>query len=166
MSRLTQSDIRPQARRQRYISEVFVLEGKLDDPHFAQKAMAVQRSAAIHERWDFFNHEEDDFSRMVSSEKGNFKQLMGRSLIGKKVRRWREKLSDAESNGLGERVRPRAPSGAPRARHVENSTGLRPHFFKPARGGACWCTRGRARSPGPWRYRAFGEAGMGGSSCY
>ena len=44
--------------------------------------------------------------------------------------RWREKLTDEELNGLGERACPRAPSGAPRARHVENSTGLRPHFFQ------------------------------------
>jgi len=29
----------------------------------------------------------------------------------------------------------RWPSGAPRARHVENSTGLRPHFFQPESGG-------------------------------
>ena len=35
-------------------------------------------------------------------------------------------------------------------------------FFKSARGGACWGTRGRVRSPRPWRYRAFGEAGMTG----
>jgi len=45
-------------------------------------------------------------------------------------RRWREKLTDEELNGLGERACPRAPSGAPRARHIENSTGLRPHFFQ------------------------------------
>ena len=32
-------------------------------------------------------------------------------------------------HGLGERARPREPSGAPRARHVEDSTGLQPHFF-------------------------------------
>ena len=35
-------------------------------------------------------------------------------------------------------------------------------FFNSARGGACWGTRGRARSTRPWRYRAFGEAGMTG----
>ena len=28
-------------------------------------------------------------------------------------------------------------------------------FFNSARGGACWCTRGRARSQGPERCRAF-----------
>ena len=44
--------------------------------------------------------------------------------------RWREKLTDEELNGLGERACPRAPSGAPRARHIENSNGLRPHFFQ------------------------------------
>ena len=35
-------------------------------------------------------------------------------------------------------------------------------FFNSACGGACWCTRGRARSPRPWRCCAFGEAGMSG----
>ena len=35
-------------------------------------------------------------------------------------------------------------------------------FFNSARGGACWCTRGRVRSPRPWRCRAFGEVGMTG----
>ena len=50
--------------------------------------------------------------------------------------RWREKLTDEELNGLGERACPRAPSGAPRARHVENSTGLRPHFFSTQPAGA------------------------------
>ena len=35
-------------------------------------------------------------------------------------------------------------------------------IFNSACGGACWCTRGRARSPRPWRCRAFGEAGMSG----
>ena len=48
--------------------------------------------------------------------------------MGKKVWRWREKLADEEIKCLGERACPRASSGAPRARHVENSTGLRPHF--------------------------------------
>ena len=52
-------------------------------------------------------------------------------------------------HGLGERARPRVPSGAPRARLVETTTGLRPHFFNSARGGASLCARGRARSPGP-----------------
>ena len=33
-------------------------------------------------------------------------------------------------HALGERARPREPSGAPRARHVEDSTGLQPHFFQ------------------------------------
>ena len=41
-----------------------------------------------------------------------------------------ESHSDEESKGPGERARPRVPSGAPRARHVENATGLRPHFFQ------------------------------------
>ena len=50
--------------------------------------------------------------------------------------RWREKLTDEELNGLGERACPRAPSGAPRARHIENSTGLRPHFFSTQPAGA------------------------------
>ena len=71
------------------------------------------------------------------------------------LRRWRGKLTDEELNGPGEHARPRAPSGAPRARHIENSTGLRPHFFQ-------LNPRGRARSPRPWRCRAFGEAGMSG----
>ena len=69
--------------------------------------------------------------------------------------RWREKLTDEELNGLGERACPRAPSGAPRARHIENATGLWPHFFQLS-------PRGRARSPRPWRCRAFGDAGMSG----
>ena len=43
---------------------------------------------------------------------------------------WRGKLTDEESKSPGERARPRVPSGAPRARHVENATGLRPHFFQ------------------------------------
>jgi len=43
----------------------------------------------------------------------------------------------------------RPPSGAPRARLVKKTTGLRPYFFNSACGGACWCTRWRARSPGP-----------------
>jgi len=43
---------------------------------------------------------------------------------------WRGKPSDEESKGPGERARPRVPSGAPRARHVESSTGLQPHFFQ------------------------------------
>jgi hypothetical protein len=33
-------------------------------------------------------------------------------------------------HGLGERARPRVLSGAPRARLVEEATGLRPHFFQ------------------------------------
>jgi hypothetical protein len=28
-----------------------------DDPHFARKATAIQRSRAIPDRWDFFNQE-------------------------------------------------------------------------------------------------------------
>ncbi len=38
--------------------------------------------------------------------------------------------SGAVAPGPGERASPRVPSGAPRARHVEDSTGLRPHFFQ------------------------------------
>ena len=34
------------------------------------------------------------------------------------------------AHGPGERARPRVPSGAPRARLVETTTGLRPHFFQ------------------------------------
>ena len=50
--------------------------------------------------------------------------------------RWRGKLTDEELNGPGERACLRAPSGAPRARHIENSTGLRPHFFSTQPAGA------------------------------
>ena len=39
-------------------------------------------------------------------------------------------------HGLRERARPWEPSGAPRARHVENSTGLQPHFFSTQPAGA------------------------------
>jgi hypothetical protein len=39
-------------------------------------------------------------------------------------------------HGLGERARPRAPSGAPRTRLVEEATGLRPHFFSTQPAGA------------------------------
>jgi hypothetical protein len=84
-------------------------------------------------------------------------------------RRWREKLTDEELNGLGERACPRAPSGAlgrRRVRLAPDISKIPPAcgriFFNSARGGACWCTRGRARSPRPWRCRAFGEAGMSG----
>jgi len=66
-----------------------------------------------------------------------------------------ERLEEIENPELrrtfrpGERARPRVPSGAPRARHPEISTGLRPHFFPIAPRGAWLCARGRTRSPGP-----------------
>jgi hypothetical protein len=57
--------------------------------------------------------------------------------------------------GLGERARPRVPSGAPRARLVENSTGLRPHVFQFSPRGRVLAHPRRARSPGPGRCRAI-----------
>ena len=73
--------------------------------------------------------------------------------------RWREKLTDEELNGPGESACPRVRL-APDMSKILPACGRR--FFNSARGGACWCTRGRARSPRPWRCRAFGEAGMSG----
>ncbi len=43
---------------------------KLEDPHFASKPMTIRKSTAIREQWDFFNHEEDEFLRMVSGKMG------------------------------------------------------------------------------------------------
>jgi hypothetical protein len=65
-----------------------LIAGKLNDPHFAYKPMAIGKSTAIREQWDFFNHEEDEFSRMVSGKReGSFKPIMGatRRLGGRSV---------------------------------------------------------------------------------
>jgi hypothetical protein len=59
------------------------------------------------------------------------------------------------AHGLGERARPRALSGAPRARLVEEATGLRPHFFQLSPRGRVLVHPRRARSPGPRRCRAI-----------
>jgi hypothetical protein len=68
-------------------------------------------------------------------------------------------------HGLGERARPRALSGAPRARLVENSTGLRPHLFQLSprgrvlvhpRAGALPGTRALSR-----HWRGVGMTGLG-----
>ena len=66
------------------------------------------------------------------------------------------KLTDEESNGPGERARPRVRL-APDMSKIPPACGL--IFLNSALGGACWCTRGRARSQGLWRYRAFSKAG-------
>ena len=59
---------------------------------------------------------------------------------------------------------PRVPGSAPalgcrRVRLAPDMSKMPPAcgriFFNSARGGACWCTRGRARSQGPGRCRAF-----------
>jgi hypothetical protein len=60
---------------------------------------------------------------------------LGKSFDGIWCGGWRGKPSDEASKGPWERARPRVPSGAPRARHVENATGLRPHFFQLESGG-------------------------------
>ena len=75
------------------------------------------------------------------------------------LRRWRGKLTDEELNGPGGRACLRGRL-APDISNIPPACGR--IFFNSARGGACWCTRGRARSPRPWRCRAFGEAGMSG----
>ena len=43
---------------------------KLEDPHFASKPMTIRKSTAFRKQWDFFNHEEDGFLRMVSGKMG------------------------------------------------------------------------------------------------
>jgi hypothetical protein len=95
--------------------------------------------------------------------------------MGKKVCRYlaagggRGKLTDEESNGPGECARPPirrlnepVALGCRRVRLAPEMSKIPPAcgriFLNAARGGACWCTRGRARSPRPWRCRAFGEA--------
>ena len=61
-------------------------------PRFSQKAMAIQRSTTIHERWDFFNHEEHKFSRMGSGLAGDFSlaavSVLIREMRGSNVQRF------------------------------------------------------------------------------
>ena len=92
--------------------------------------------------------------------------------MGKQVRRCR-----AGSGGDGKAVcrtgvesspmrNPKVPGSAPalgcrRVRLAPDMSKMPPAcgriFFNSARGGACWCTRGRARSQGPGRCRAGSE---------
>ena len=68
--------------------------------------------------------------------------------------RWRGKLTDEASKGPGEH----ACLGCRRVRLAPDMSKIPPAcgriFFNSARGGACWCTRGRVRSQGPGRCRA------------
>ena len=48
----------------------FRIAGKPDDPLLPRKATAIQRSTAIPDQWDFFNHEWNEFSRMGSGFAG------------------------------------------------------------------------------------------------
>jgi hypothetical protein len=74
---------------------------------------------------------------------------------------WRRNLLDADPQGPGERGRLGRRRVCPRARLVETIHRPAAAFTSQStREGACWCTRGRARSPGPRRCRAFRALGV------